>query len=151
MVAQFTFESGARAFFEVSEEPLGSVDFPPCQELGPREQDQCNFDLWASDGVFWYRQCGTSGYHLHGASEPVVEVTNFTRDDPGAQTRFTAAIGAWLDDESRPHRNRLQVARLGMDCLFGALKSVLEGKRLTFPVSVTDQDMQALKSKLTRE
>ena len=128
---------------------MGSADFPPHQELGPREQHQCNFDLWTSDGVFWYRQCGTSGYHLHGTSEPAIEVTNFTRDDPAAQTRFTAAIGEWLDDESRPHRNRLEIARLGMDCLFGALRSALEGRRLTYPMSVTDQDMQALKDKLT--
>ena len=148
LIAQFTFERGVRAFLEVVQEPLGTANFPPRQELNPRQLDECNFDLWATEGRFWYRQCGTMGYWVEGMVRSHVETTLFTRDDLGAQRRFTRAVGEWLDDENKPHRNRLALARRGMDCLFGACKSALEGKRLSFPISVSDDDLRALERKV---
>jgi predicted dehydrogenase len=66
LIAQFTFAPGVRAFLEVVQEPLGTANFPPRQELNPSQLDECNFDLWATEGRFWYRQCGTMGYWVEG-------------------------------------------------------------------------------------
>ena len=148
LFAVFTVASGARVLFEVTQEPLGTANFPLRETLEPWQPERCNLDVWSSEGRFWWREYGTWGYQLEGMERSRVEQTHFFRDDVQAQHLFTKAIGEWLDDESRPHLNRFCLARMGMECIYAAYKSALEGRRLDLPVHVDDDDVHALRRKL---
>jgi predicted dehydrogenase len=148
LIAEFTFASGARVFFESSQESLGTANFPLPEKFDGWQPERCNLDVWATEGRFWWREYGTWGYQLQGMRSAKVERTHFFRDDISAQHLFTKAIGEWLDDKRKPHHNRFELSRVHMDCLYGAYKSALAGRRLDFPIKVTDPDVAALRRKL---
>lgn len=142
MIAQYTFENGARVFFESARNAFGTIDFPGSN---PR----CNLDFWGTKGRMWWRENGSWGYHLEGMSQPFVEETNFGIDDRFGQVAFTQAIATWLDDENRPHRNRLEYALLGFDLIMAAYRSALIGKRIAYPPKLSDAEWVELKERLT--
>ena len=141
MIAQYTFENGARVFFESARTTFGTIDFPGSN---PR----CNLDFWGTKGRMWWRENGSWGYHLDGMSEPFVEVTNFSIDDRDGQVAFTKAVATWLDDEKIPHRNRLEYALLGFDIIMAAYRSALIGERIPYPPKLSDDEWVELKNRL---
>ncbi len=142
MIAQYTFENGARVFFESARKAFGTIDFPGSN---PR----CNIDLWATKGRMWWRENGSWGYHLNGMSQPFEEATNFGNDDRYGQRAFTQAIATWLDDENQPHLNRIEYALLGFDLIMAAYRSALIGERIAYPPKLSDEEWIELKRRLT--
>jgi hypothetical protein len=69
-------------------------------------------------------------------------------DDILAQRRLTRAIADWLDDESKPHHCRFEIAKLGMDALLTGYRSAVLGKRLSWPSPLTDEEFDRLRSRL---
>jgi len=151
LIAQYTFGNGERVFFESTEKALGTANFPVEETLEDWQPERCNFDVWTEKGRFWWREYGTWGYQLEGMPAPHVERTHFFRDDISAQAEFTKAIGQWLDDEHCPHSNRYSLARVGMDLIFSAYASALAGRRLSFPTSFDDHDLELLQRKLSEQ
>lgn len=144
LIAQYTFENGARVFFESARNAFGTIDFPGSN---PR----CNLDFWGTKGRMWWRENGSWGYHLDGMSQPFVEETNFGIDDRYGQVAFTKAIATWLDDENQPHRNRLEYALLGFDLIMAAYRSALIGERIAYPPKLSDDEWVELKNRLTKK
>ena len=151
LFAAYSFGNGARGFFEAVRKPLGTANFPieNRENLEPWQPERCNLDLWATKGRLWWREYGTWGYQTEGMAMPFVEKTHFVSDDLAAQREFTRAIGAWLDDESKPHLNRYELAKVGTELIFGAYRSALEGKRLDLPADFDDEQFGRLKTKLS--
>ena len=151
MFAVYSFKNGARGFFEAVKKPLGTANFPieGRESLDLWMPERCNLDVWATKGRFWWREYGTWGYQAEGMEMPFIEKTYFFADDPKAQAKFTKAIGEWLDDESKPHRNRYELARVGAELLFAAYRSSLENKYLDLPAAFTDAQFEQLREKLS--
>jgi hypothetical protein len=96
-----------------------------------------------------WREYGTWGYQTEGMAMPFVEKTHFFADDLIAQKEFTKAIGAWLDDESKPHLNRYELARVGTELIFGAYRSALDNKYISLPAGLNDGQLNQLRVKLS--
>lgn len=141
LMAIYTFENGARVFFESARTAFGTIDFPGSN---PR----CNLDFWATKGRMWWRENGSWGYHLDGMTKPFVEPTHFGEDDKHGQRAFTQAIATWLDDENQPHRNRLEYALLGFDLIMAAYRSALIGERIAWPPKLSDDEWVELKDRV---
>jgi hypothetical protein len=107
-------------------------------------------DVWTERGRFWWRENGTWGYHLNGMAQPFVAPAQFNDDDMPAQTCFTQAIADWLDDESKPHHCRLELALLGFDAILFAYRSALLGCRVSCDTPLTDVEWEQLREKLCR-
>lgn len=146
LMATFTFEGGARVLFESARKAFGTVDYPGVEK--PPFPYRCNIDVWASKGRFWWRENGSWGYQVDGMAEPFTEPTEFFSDDVPAQRAFTEAIADWLDNDDRPHHCRLENALAGFDCLMGAYRSALYGKRLPFDAPLTDAEWERLRDSL---
>ena len=142
LMATYTFENGARVFFESARNAFGAIDFPGSN---PR----CNLDFWGTKGRMWWRENGSWGYQLDGMAHPFTEKTNFGIDDKNGQRAFTQAIATWLDDENQPHRNRLEFALLGFDLIMAAYRSALIGERIAFPPKLSDEEWEELKNRVT--
>lgn len=152
VIAEFSFQGGARAFFEASssdDPPFGTRDFPATLPPNPVHWwvHRCNIDIWAERGRFWWREFGTWGYQVEGRpsfSGP----TAFVVDDLPAQRAYTAALVDWL--EGTPHRCALPSARLGFDLLQGSFRSAFLGRRLTYPEAgaLADPEWSALITQL---
>lgn len=141
LMAQYTFENGARVFFESARTAFGTIDFPGSN---PR----CNVDFWGTKGRMWWRENGSWGYHLDGMVDPFVEPTHFGEDDKVGQKVFTQAIATWLDDENQPHRNRLEHALHGFDLIMAAYRSALIGNRIEYPPKLSDDEWVELKNRV---
>jgi len=141
LMAIYTFTGGIRVLFESSREALGTVDFPGSN---PR----CNIDVWATNGRIWWRENGSWGYQIDGRAQQFVERTDFGVDDMPAQRRFTQAVASWLDDESKLHHCRFELAKMGFDAIMAAYSSALEGRRVACPVHFTDAEWEQLRDKL---
>ena len=153
LIATYSFENGARGFFEAVRKPLGTANFPVeggKESLEPWQPERCNLDVWATRGRFWWREYGTWGYQTEGMAMPFVEKTHFVPDDIVAQREFTRAIGAWLDDDSKPHHNRYELARVGTQLIFGAYRSALDNKYTALPADFDDGQLNQLKEKLLK-
>ncbi len=144
LMAIYTFENGARVFFESARNAFGTIDFPGSN---PR----CNLDFWGTKGRMWWRENGSWGYQLDGMEETFVEKTEFGTDDRYGQRAFTQAIATWLDDENQPHRNRLEFALLGFDIIMAAYRSALIGERIAFPPKLTDEEWVELKNRILKK
>ena len=142
LMAIYTFENGARVFFESARTAFGTIDFPGSN---PR----CNLDFWGTKGRMWWRENGSWGYQLEGMAHHFIEKTHFGEDDKFGQRDFTQAIATWLDDETQPHRNRLEFAMLGFDLIMAAYRSALIGERIAWPPKLSDEEWVALKNKVT--
>ncbi len=142
-MATYTFAGGARALFESAVEALGTSDYPGVER--PPYPYRGNIDVWCRKGRFWWRENGSWGYHVEGMAAAYVRETDFPVDDMPAQTAFTQAIATWLDDETRPHSCRLEVAVMGYDALMGGLRSVLHGRRLEWPMALSDTEWEKLR------
>ena len=143
LMAIYTFSGGIRVFFESTRQALGTTDFP---DGNPR----CNIDIWATKGRTWWRENGSWGYQIDGITQQFVEPTNFGEDDMPAQRRLTRAIATCLDDESKKHHCRFELAKLGFDAIMAAYRSALKEHRVTFPPLLTDAEWEQLREKLTR-
>ena len=142
LIATYTFPDGIRVFFESARRALGTVDFPNCN---PR----CNFDIWATNGRFWWRENGTWGYQTHGMPKPFVVQEHFGETDMPAQRAFTQAIATWLDNENIPHLCRFELAKRGFDAIMAAYRSALLGRRISCEQSLTDAEWEQLRDRLT--
>ncbi|MCL2815127.1 MAG: Gfo/Idh/MocA family oxidoreductase [Oscillospiraceae bacterium] len=151
LIAAYSFKNGARGFFEAVKKPLGTANFPveDKENLLPWQPERCNLDVWATKGRFWWREYGTWGYQTEGMSEPFVEKTHFTADDTAAQREFTKAVADWLDDESKPHLNRYELAKVGTELIFGAYCSALYNKYIDLPANFDDAQLAQLRVKLS--
>ena len=60
----------------------------------------------------------------------------------------TNAIFAWLDDETKPHPNRLEVSFAESNTVLGLFKSGLEHVPVALPFVPAESLLEALKAKL---
>ena len=154
LIAVYSFKNGARGFVEAVKKPLGTANFPidlndfANNKLEPWQPERCNLDVWTTKGRFWWREYGTWGYQTEGMAMPFTEKTFFAADDISAQKEFTRAISSWLDDGSKPHLNRYELARVGAELIFGAYRSALDGKYTDLPAEFGDGQLEQLKNKL---
>lgn len=162
VMATYWFPSNKRVFWECT--PRG---------LGTRGESQywlhLHLDIWCTNGAVWAEQVGTWGYQVRGDAKVVSEPASWWDQSMPGQRDFTAAVGRWLDDPSRPHECRLETALPVMWAIFGALKSAKlghqislgnqeafymkasqPGRSVTIPGGVTDNDLKALHSSLPR-
>ena len=152
LLAEFSFASGARAFYEFSptgEPAFGARDFPATYhpDMKPWGPDRCNVDVWAERGRCWWRENGTWGYQVEG--RPSFQTRSaFLDDDPPAQRAYTAGLLDWL--EGVPHRCPLSIAMAGFELHTGALHSALLGRRVAYPeaAEMTDAEYDALLERL---
>jgi predicted dehydrogenase len=143
LMAIYTFEGGVRVFFESTRKALGTVDFP---DSNPR----CNIDICGTKGRRWWRENGSWGYQIDGMAQPFIQKTNFGQDDMPAQRALTQALAAWMEDETRPHFCRFELAKLGFDLIMAAYRSALLGHSITWPPLLTDAEWEQLRDKLNQ-
>jgi predicted dehydrogenase len=144
MIANYTFSGGIRVLFESTREALGTADFP---NSNPR----CNIDIWADNGRMWWRENGSWGYQIDGMAQQYTQPTNFGNDDMPAQIRFTQAVVEWLDDESKKHHCRYELAKMGTDAVMAAYRSALLGSYIKEPgdsLTLTDAEWEELRDKV---
>jgi len=161
------------AFLVVQTEPAFEDWWLTAQSLGNRAGAtywmHLDLDIFCTHGVIWAQQKGRWGYQVRGEAEVFDEPADYFEQEHGGQRDFVGAVGAWLDDESRPHECRLETALPVMWAIFAALKSAKLGHRITMnedtefflrasqqgrpigvPAGVTDNDLKALRNQLSR-
>ena len=160
--ATYWLPGNRRVFWECSPRGLGN-------RAGATYWMHLDLDIYCTNGVIWAQQKGRWGYQVRGEAEVFDEPADYFEQAYGGQRDFTAAVGAWLDDDSRPHECRLETALPVMWAIFAALKSAKlghqitmntdtgfflrasrEGRPIEVPAGVTDNDLKALRNQLPR-
>ena len=135
--AQYWFPDGLRVFFDCDPDALGT----------PEDVKGFNvhYDILGTTGRLYLTQNGDYWYQSHGMSEPQVHKSSTTNQDVG-QRDLTAAVVDWLDNGT-PHLNRFSTGRNVVDALFGAQQSAYEGRRISFPHTLTDDEWTELRNR----
>ena len=150
LVATYTFEGGTRVFFESTIEAFGSKDFPGCKP-------KCSLDVWGTKGRYWKREYGTWGYQIEGEERCFSKETDFDKDaheEPHAAMAVSfMALADWVEDDSKPHMGRLEVAKMGFDAIMSAYRSALLSRRLSEPqdsLKLSEEEWEALRDRLVK-
>ena len=142
VMATYWFPDEVQVFFECS--PRGK---------GTRGESEywlnMHLDFWCSEGRMWASQSDTWGYELSNG-ESYSEDVDFYSQYLRAQAAFTRAIVDWLDDPTKVHRCNLDTALPVIDAIFGALLSASLGHQVQLPAQVSDREIAAVRSNLSR-
>lgn len=160
--ATYWLPGNRRVFWECSPRGLGN-------RSGATYWMHLDLDITCTNGVIWAQQKGRWGYQVRGEAEVFDESADYFEQEHAGQRDFTAAVGTWLDDDSKPHECRLGTALPVMWAIYAALKSARlghrinlapesafflrasrEGRAIDVPAGVTDNDLKALRNQLPR-
>lgn len=133
------FDNGVRAIFA-------------CGQNGPVTSDDERQNLHKRIAVF-----GTEGF-IHWKMESWESHTpaegyqagekSYGAEDVLGQAAMTDAIFDWLEDDARPHPNRLDVSLAESNTVLGLYKSALEHKPVALPFEPRESLMEALRARL---
>jgi len=142
ILSEYWFPGGLRVFFDCSTEALGT----------PGEESfwmHLHFDFLGSRGRLYLTQNKGYWYQTEGMAEPVHGESSWDTQGFGGQRDFTAAVGEWLDGGPE-HLNRFAVGEAVVQALFGAYKSVLAGRRVDLPATLTDDEWHTLMTRIRK-
>ena len=142
ILAEYWFPNGLRVVFDCSTEALGT----------PGEESfwmHLHFDFLGSKGRLYLTQNKGYWYQTEGMAEPVHGESSWDTQGLGGQRDFTKAVGEWLDGGPE-HLNRFAVSEAVVRALFGAYKSVLVGRKVALPTTLTDDEWQTLMDRIRK-
>ena len=141
-LAQYWFPGGLRVFFDCSTEALGT----------PGEESfwmHLHFDFLGTQGRLYLTQNKGYWYQTEGMAEPVHGESSWDGQQFTGQRDFTQAVAEWLDGGPE-HLNRFATASAVVRALFAAYKSILLGRRIDLPTTLTDEEWQTLMDRIRK-
>ena len=141
VLANLTFPDDVQALWESSKDSVGTRG-------EERFWMHLEFDFWGENGWAWWKQARNWGYQVRGMSEPVTFPARWAEHEGPGQRAFTHAAAEWLDDETKPHLNRLELHMVAVDTIMAMMKSALERRRIALPCEVEDDVIPALQADL---
>jgi len=142
ILAEYWFPGGLRVMFDCSTEALGT----------PGEESfwmHLHFDFLGSSGRLYLTQNKGYWYQTEGMAEPVRGESSWDKQGFGGQRDFTKAVAEWLDGGPE-HLNRFAVGEAVVRAIFGAYKSVLLGRKVELPTTLTDDEWQTLMTRIRK-
>jgi len=142
VVAEYWFPGGIRVLLDCDTDALGT----------PGEESfwmHLHFDFLGTKG--WLHLTQNKGYwwQAHGMAQPARGESSWDNQQFTGQRDFTQAVADWLDGGPE-HLNRFAVGGAVVRALFGAYKSVLAGRKVDLPATLTDEEWQELMARLRK-
>ena len=141
-MAQYWFPGGLRVLFDCDTDALGT----------PGEESfwmHLHFDFLGTQGRLYLTQNKGYWYQSEGMAEPVHGESSWDHQQFAGQRDFTRAVAEWLNGGPE-HLNRFETASAVVRALFGAYKSMLLGRRVELPATLTDDEWQVLMDRIRK-
>jgi len=138
-VAEIEFEGGVRALFSCGENA-------PVTSETPQDHMHKRLAVYGTRGfVHWKMESWEAftperGYQAGQKS--------YRGEDVLGQAAMTDAIFEWLEDDARPHPNRLEVSLAESNTVLGLYKSALEHKAVALPFTPQESLLEGLRARL---
>jgi len=108
----------------------------------------CGIDIVTDTGMIRWTECNGTQYQFEGMTKPIRFESNFFDDDPAGQGAFTEAIATWLDDENKPHGNRLETAIRVFRIVCTMIQSASRNGRMKYDPATLEDCYEELHQKL---
>jgi len=137
--AEIAFDNGLRALLACGlNAPRMSAEGPSYMNKRIAAYGTHGFVQWAMES--WESFTPEQGYRC-GAKD-------YRAEDVLGQAAMTDAIFDWLEDEAKPHANRLEVSLAESNTVLGLYQSALEGKPIALPFQPQEGLLTALQARL---
>jgi len=137
-VSEIEFDNGVRAIFSCG------ANGPVCGDPSVDHMHK-RIAVYGTQGfVHWMMnawELGTEGSCQSGEK-------SYREEDVQGQAAMTDAIFTWLEDETTPHPNRLEVSLAESNTVLGIYKSAVERRRVSLPLKAEGSYLAALRETL---
>ena len=133
--AEIIFENGIHALLACGVNGTSVGDYPQHYHKRIAAYGTRGFVHWQMEA--WERSTPNAGYE-HGTK-------SYGEEDVLGQQGLTEAVFDWLDDENKPHPNRLEISLLEFNVILGLYTSVVKHAPVELPVEPEDSLLDDLR------
>ena len=138
-LADIAFEGGVRAILACG------TNAPPTS-AAPQEWFHKRIAVFGTRGFIHWKMESWEAHTLAGGYRAGTK--SYGAEDVLGQAAMTDAIFDWLEDDSKPHPNRLEVSLAESNTVLGLFQSALDRRAVALPFEPNEQLLDALRARL---